>query len=791
MSKNIRDYFKPKEAIERNSTLFKSPADASLSTKSSRNASSSFFVSSSRNNDNSEKIVTESETSANTTKNTNESFGDQDVSMESLQPFDHSENDAMNMSGVVEVENGNTNDLRPSCWTERQTIEFKEKNPWLIVGSKLACETCRIVSTLGTEKSSGLKLSQNWIKGTITCNGDNIDQQQTSLRKKIHEHKNSKAHEAADKILVQRKKKALESSFSNMRQHQQVTTERIFRSAYKQAKLNRPFYEFETEIDLQICNGLDMGRILHSNVACANIVHHISSEMKKGLVNQLLENNAKFSLTIDESTSLSNKSCLVVYIRTRLEGMKDPHNIFLTLIELCDLSAAGILKSMLDDLKRLGLTENFIQNNLISFTSDGAAVMLGKKSGLSKLLRDKYPGILIWHCLNHRLELSVHDSIEEVTGINHFKIFMDKVRSVYSASPKNSRQLEECAKDLHQEILKIGRVLDVRWVASSFRTVKAVWQDYKALHKHFEQASNDYTRDSGDRSVYSGLVKMLSSASFVHNLALMYDALEELADLSLQLQNSSVNLIQAHNDISMTIKVFESRIDHPGRSSILADASIEQMNFKDVTLIERSKVPKIQSKQFYRSLTNNMTHRLFDSKNCGEKFEDIMDDIKVVYPRYWPESGNIPITYGEEKVIKLCERFKINHPQSLIRDFRIYKQGIQPIFTGNKANILEEPPKVNELMSIINTIAVSSAEAERGFSNMNLIVTPSRCSLNVDTVSDLLFIRLVGPPICEYNPQKHVKSWLAKGHHSAIDFNSKERSHEQFHEDNYILWKCF
>jgi hypothetical protein len=56
-----------------------------------------------------------------------------------------------------------------------------------------------------------------------------------------------------------------------MQREQQVVTEQIFWTAYKKAKLKRPFYEYETEIDVQECSKLDIGKILHSNVACVDI----------------------------------------------------------------------------------------------------------------------------------------------------------------------------------------------------------------------------------------------------------------------------------------------------------------------------------------------------------------------------------------------------------------------------------------------------------------------------------------------------------------------------------------
>ena len=89
----------------------------------------------------------------------------------------------------------------------------------------------------------------------------------------------------------------------------------------------------------------------------------------------------------------------------------------------------------------------------------------------------------------------------------------------------------------------------------------------------------------------------------------------------------------------------------------------------------------------------------------------------------------------------------------------------------------------------METIQISSSEAERKFSQMNLIITPTRASLMTTTVSSLLFIRLVGPPLPRFDPTRYVDSWLLRGRHSAIDTNSKERSREVMSDENVVkLW---
>jgi hypothetical protein len=112
---------------------------------------------------------------------------------------------------------------------------------------------------------------------------------------------------------------------------------------------------------------------------------------------------------------------------------------------------------------------------------------------------------------------------------------------------------------LGMQILKIGRVLGTRRVASSFRSVMAVWRDYKALVLNFEEAKNDKNRDKKERCTYEGLLRKATSVEFILDLGLMCDDLQELSELSLDLQDRNIDLNKAHNKIVCLVNVFESR----------------------------------------------------------------------------------------------------------------------------------------------------------------------------------------------------------------------------------------
>jgi hypothetical protein len=71
------------------------------------------------------------------------------------------------------------------------------------------------------------------------------------------------------------------------------------------------------------------------------------------------------------------------------------------------------------------------------------------------------------------------------------------------------------------------------------------------------------------------------------------------------------------------------------------------------------------------------------------------------------------------------------------------------------------------------TLPISSAEAERGFSQMNLVATDFRSQLLVSDICDNLFVRLNWPLPHMLNPASAMKSWLLKGHRRADDTRSK------------------
>ena len=77
--------------------------------------------------------------------------------------------------------------------------------------------------------------------------------------------------------------------------------------------------------------------------------------MKKKISETIIENNLKMSIMIDESTTVSKKSALVMCLWCSFSADDEPVSFFGELIELEATIAKAIMKACLDNLKSYGI----------------------------------------------------------------------------------------------------------------------------------------------------------------------------------------------------------------------------------------------------------------------------------------------------------------------------------------------------------------------------------------------------------------------------------------------------
>ena len=237
----------------------------------------------------------------------------------------------------------------------------------------------------------------------------------------------------------------------------------------------------------------------------------------------------------------------------------------------------------------------------------------------------------------------------------------------------------------------------------------------------------------------------------------MFNALEELTELSPEMQKrcDAITLTSVHKAVSRKILAFEVMCNDPGPHLKMVNTSIAQNKFAGVELHagQKSDVP-ICPAQFFRSLVNNIINRMLTdqmshvssvrntSTSAGSEYDEIVTWSKVLDPETWPEfpapcgENATSSLLGESLVQSMSIRLNVDSRQS-IRAFRKFKEN------GGK----RIPPDLIPLLLALKTFPLCTAACERGFSQMNLIVSPTRNSMLVNTVSCLLFGKLVDPPL--------------------------------------------
>ena len=259
--------------------------------------------------------------------------------------------------------------------------------------------------------------------------------------------------------------------------------------------------------------------------------------------------------------------------------------------------------------------------------------------------------------------------------------------------------------------------------------------------------------------MFSGLIDRLSNATFVHNLGIMYDALEELSEFSLSLQDRNMTLPKAVATLSRQVRVLKSMAEQPGPAAEVAQTAMGLKLFKGVPLTNNLRHSReINHQHFFHALAAKIESRMGSlpgKQRSKEVYQSFLNNVKVLQPSNWPDVCGV--RYAEKEIQELCSFFKLDNGRQIQRGMREYIDMVKLKSVGEMTP--QAPEELKPLLQAVNTLVISTAECERGFSQMNILTT-TRNTLEVKSMSALLFIKCVGPPLQMFKPDVYVKSWL-------------------------------
>ena len=622
---------------------------------------------------------------------------------------------------------------------------------------KLFCTLC--------QNSKRIDKPVNWTSIGIATEISDQTKAKKKLNDKMAKHFSSLFHQEELKMKSLAEKNILPELVSRNIEKSTTSTEKLFKVAYYIGLNNKPFTDFPKLIALLTDLDVDLGNTLHDRKTCTRMIQTIAQTMRKSLVDFINNSKGKLTLIVDESTTVSNVSCLIVYLKTTKNNQ--PVTFFFVLLPIKNKDADTVFMSILDCLKGHGITEKKLSNDLIALCSDGASTFTGRKSGVGALFVNKYPKIIVWHCLAHRLELSISDVKSSFDQFDEIVSVLKIVYAFYSQSPKNTDEIKKISKDLGTSFKKIGKIFTIRWAASSHATIDAVLKNLEALKQHF-QTKSILEKDGTKKQNLKYVLESLRSETFVRNLKIIRLALEETSALSLQLQSKNMTLALGHKSIMNTVKALKE----------ISDNSTDDSNKK-----------AIPEKQFFAELAKSIKQRsmcLVNRKNMSkpekiakqQQYFESLSQYSLYDKQFWPKDWST--SYGDNLIRNFAEKFG-HSTVKMLSEFKTFKE---TSVIGNE---------FQKYVDHAQAYAISSADAERGFSAMNRIVTDDRNNLMIENTSCLMIISTLKMPIDKFNPARYVKIWLRSHQQAECLRNSTKtkNSVKEQDDDQKILFDLF
>nr|XP_006823127.1 PREDICTED: uncharacterized protein LOC100368807 [Saccoglossus kowalevskii] len=338
-----------------------------------------------------------------------------------------------------------------------------------------------------------------------------------------------------------------------------------------------------------------------------------------------------FSLLMDETTDVAVMKQLITYGKylTFSGDTCEVKTAFINMDDLINGKAETIVESTEKFFEKTGL--RFDQ--LSGLGSDGASVMVGKKTGVSTRLREKSPELINIHCMAHRLALASSQTVNEVPYIKKFSSILQQLFYYYQNSSVRMAGLTEIQKILGDPVLKLKEAKSVRWLSHQ-RAVDSLRRCLPSVIVSLEREASE----RGDATA-AGLSVFMKQYNFIATLYLLSDVLPHLTKLSLLFQRRYLDLSLIDPVLSSTITIISQLIHHEGEYTRSVDDVIT--NFEpQLPVVEDTKKAQFKAKIYYpyiEAVIKNLKERfpdvklidaftIFDSSLITKSHEDVIED---------------------------------------------------------------------------------------------------------------------------------------------------------------------
>uniref|UniRef100_A0A3P9DGY3 DUF4371 domain-containing protein n=1 Tax=Maylandia zebra TaxID=106582 RepID=A0A3P9DGY3_9CICH len=350
-------------------------------------------------------------------------------------------------------------------------------------------------------------------------------------------------------------------------------------------------------------------------------------------------------------------------------------------------NAAGILEAFDEAANTMGIREDTWKEKVVCATVDGTAVMM-EKTGVAGRLKQRIPHIITIHCVAHKLELAVLDSVKEAGTFQWAE--------EHTVAPSRRRCL------------------------------KAVEKNYTPTVVHMENMAEGSDVKAEDAAEAKGVVQEMKTEKFVRFLRFMLDSSTILSKCCTDFQHDNLNITRTNQLVESTTSRLLSLKTKPGeyqksldtKFTANQDGSIcycgTQLTKSQPLLAEvraQAEAPLVQRSR--RLLTTQSSTWTTDLKICVEK---PLSSFKVFDPSTLPYPREELANYGDEEVDYLVTHFaclldeKEKIPQEWM-DLKVWLPSVSTVLT----DVMALGHELFHTFSVLFFLAIVLVEVDVGF----------------------------------------------------------------------------
>ena len=360
--------------------------------------------------------------------------------------------------------------------------------------------------------------------------------------------------------------------------------------------------------------------------------------------------------------------------------------------------------------------------HLCGLGSDGAAVMLGIRGGVSKLLKDQVPFLVANHCIAHRLALAAGQAANEITYLKRFKAVLDQLYCFYENSPVCSAGLKSIQEVLNDPCLKLTQAKDVRWLSHD----KAV----SNLRRCLLSVITSLEREAEERYNVeaSGLAAFVKTYKFVSALYMFCDVLPPLAGLSRAFQKHDIDFTVVKPLVAGTKAAIDALLLVPEDCFSSLPKVLEEFGVQQPTDYQVQQFKQHVYDKYLEILSQHITNR-FPDMSLLEGFS-IFDASNI------PLDLSLQPNHGSEHLATLLDHYGTHgvvDSQATKLEFRTFNSVIasnprlkQLTMRQLMGHVIKTPecnvtfPNLMKLATIGLLLPMSTVDCERGFSTLFL-----------------------------------------------------------------------